>query len=92
MTGNFGDPMELERLATRPELFRWSANSSSPDEPRPSDQISQSSGPAGPSFAAGQFSLVRVPSADHEIHDLPRHIDELPHRLPGQARLDPIRG
>ena len=39
MAGDFGDPMELERLATRPELFRWSANSSSPDEPRPSDQI-----------------------------------------------------
>src|SRR5262245_330742 len=34
----------------------------------------------------------RRASADHEIHDLPWHVDELPHRLPGQARRDPIRG
>ena len=31
-------------------------------------------------------AAIRVSSADHEIHDLPRHVDELPHRLPGQAR------
>src|SRR6266853_5057256 len=37
--GDFGDLIELECLATRPEKLRWSANSFSPDEPRPSGQI-----------------------------------------------------
>src|SRR5262249_115388 len=37
-------------------------------------------------------AAIRVFSADHEIHDLPWHVDELPHRLPGQARRDPIHG
>src|SRR4029453_18668936 len=37
-------------------------------------------------------AAIRTSSADHEIHDLPRHVDELPHRLPGQTHRDPIRG
>src|SRR4030095_6471154 len=37
-------------------------------------------------------AAIRPSSADHEIHDLSRHVDELPHRLPGQVRRDPIRG
>ena len=37
-------------------------------------------------------AAIRVSSADHQIHDLPRHVDEFAHRLPGQARRDPIRG
>ena len=39
MTGDFGDLMELEWLATRPAMLGRSANNFSPDEPRPSGQI-----------------------------------------------------
>src|SRR5258705_3460427 len=30
--GNFGDPIQLECLSTRPEMLGWSANSFSPGE------------------------------------------------------------